>query len=715
MRKMAGCLARHVLLCGMAATSVSMTAPASADAGKDNPPAAQSASASVADPLFAQPYIDVDEWRDGPVRYRYVHGGFTGTDARFSFYLPPKDKYEGRFFQYITPVPDSENLSQGLTGEEDRIGFALSSGAYFIETNSGGQSAAALPGKPGDPTIGAFRANAAAAQYSRVVAQQMYGGKRPYGYAFGGSGGAFRTLAGMENTDGVWDGAVPYVVGSPMALPNLFTARMLGLRVLDPVFPKIVDAIDAGGSGDPYAGLNKEQAATLREVTKLGFPPAGWFNYKTLGMHAYAVIYPVTRMLDPGYFNDFWTKPGYDGYARLPSLLAARVQLDTTVAGIVTAGDAARMNLPGLHQPGEAKGLADNGWKAMEASTPVAIRLTQGPGKEVMGGDFIVTGGAAAGSKAMILKATDDVVLLGQDGAKIVSRLAPGDTVRVDNTDFLASETYHRHQVPPGDQFPEWDQFRGPDGKPIYPQRPTVLGPLLSRGATGTAQTGKFSGKMIMLENLYDTEAFPWQGDWYRQRVRENLGAETDARYRLWMNDHANHGDSTRQVNPTHTVSYIGILEQALRDLAAWVEDGVEPAQTTDYRLVDGQIVVPPAAAMRRGIQPVVSLTGADGKDRVEARAGKPVAMTGVIEVPPGMGKVVSAEWDFDGAGTFPVHSDLGRAKVVGNRVTVTMTHSFAKPGTYFVTLRAASQRDGDAMTPFARVQNLDRVRVVVR
>lgn len=668
-----------------------------------------------AEPLFSQPYIDIDEWRSTPARHRYVHGGFKGTEARFSFYLPAPDKYQGRFFQYITPVPDSENLSQGLTGEEDRIGFALDSGAYFVETNSGGRSAAAMPGQRGDPTIGAFRANAAAAQFSRVVAEQMYGGKRPYGYAFGGSGGAFRTLAGMENTRGVWDGAVPYVVGSPMALPNLFTARMLGLRVLAPVFPQIVDAIDAGGSGDPYKDLSPEQAATLKEVTRLGFPPAGWFNYKKLGMHAYAVIYPVTRALDPAYFKEFWTTPGYDGYAPPPSLIDARVRLGTTVASIVTAGEAARMNLPGLRQAGEAKGLADNGWKAHQPSTPVAVRLMKAPGKDVMGGDFIVDSGAAAGKKAMILNCIGDIVLLGQGGEEIVSKLAAGDAVRVDNTDFLASETYHRHQVPPGDQFPEWDQYRGPDGKPLYPQRPMILGPLLARGATGTDQTGEFSGKMIMLENLYDTEAFPWQGDWYRQRVRENLGTATNDHYRLWMNDHANHGDSTRQLYPNHTVSYIGILQQALRDLAAWVEDGTDPAQTTNYQLVDGQIVVPATAEARRGIQPVVSLTGTDGQKAIEAQTGKTAVMTGTIAVPPGTGKVVSAEWDFDDTGTFPVRSDLSKAKDHGDNVTVTMTHVFSKPGTYFVTLRVASQREGNVQTPFARIQNLDRVRVIVR
>ena len=87
---------------------------------------------AIKDTLFKEPYVDIDEWRNKPVRHRYVHGGFKGTGARFSFYFPPKEKYEGRFFQYITPFPDNENLSQGASGEEDKIGFSLTHGAYFI-------------------------------------------------------------------------------------------------------------------------------------------------------------------------------------------------------------------------------------------------------------------------------------------------------------------------------------------------------------------------------------------------------------------------------------------------------------------------------------------------------------------------------------------------------------------------------------------------------
>jgi len=43
------------------------------------------------DALLKEPYVDVDEWRDEPVRHRYVHGGFKGSDARFSIHFPPED------------------------------------------------------------------------------------------------------------------------------------------------------------------------------------------------------------------------------------------------------------------------------------------------------------------------------------------------------------------------------------------------------------------------------------------------------------------------------------------------------------------------------------------------------------------------------------------------------------------------------------------------
>src|SRR5258706_2109039 len=202
-----------------------------------------------ADPMFAQPYIDIDEWRDAPVGYRYVHGGFKGTEALFSMYFPPKEQYQGRFFQPIAAVSGNERAAMmqaaqtnpAITNENTTIGFAIASGAYLVESNLGSKAMYPLP----DSTIEGYRTSAAVAKYSRELAVKMYGGRRPYGYAYGGSGGGYKTVSMAESTRGIWDGTVPYVLPSPMAA-TVFAIQAHAYRVLKDKFPGIVDAIDPG-------------------------------------------------------------------------------------------------------------------------------------------------------------------------------------------------------------------------------------------------------------------------------------------------------------------------------------------------------------------------------------------------------------------------------------------------------------------------------------
>jgi plastocyanin len=218
---------------------------------------------------------------------------------------------------------------------------------------------------------------------------------------------------------------------------------------------------------------------------------------------------------------------------------------------------------------------------------------------------------------------------------------------------------------------------------------------------------------MIVVESLWDREAFPWQADWYRSKVKENLGDSVDNHFRLWYVDHALHGDLMEQEDPTRTISYLGVLQQALRDVSAWVEKGIPPPATTTYRIEDGQVVIPATAAERNGIQPVVTVKE-NGGERVKVQVGEPVTFTAEIEVPPHTGEVVAAEWDFEGAGTFPVAGKFIPVGETASRVTLKTTSTFSTPGTYFPTLGAASGRQGDAKTPYARIQNPGRVRVVV-
>ena len=72
---------------------------------------------------------------------------------------------------------------------------------------------------------------------------------------------------------------------------------------------------------------------------------------------------------------------------------------------------------------------------------------------------------------------------------------------------------------------------------------------------------------------------------------------------------------------------------------------------------------------------------------------------------------MVAAEWDFEGLGTFPHPARIDDPQPV---VRLSETHAYGQPGTYFAVIRATSQRDGDARTPYGRVQNLGRARVVV-
>lgn len=663
-------------------------------------------TATSVDPEFTEPYIDVDEWRDQPVRHRYIHGGFNGTELRFSMYFPPKEQYQGRFFQPLMAVSGNENAAQ--TPNSQNIGFAFDSGGYLIESNLG--RLGMFPGPDG--TLTGYRASAAVAKYSRELAAKMYGPGRIYGYIYGGSGGGFKTISAMQNTVGVWDGAVPYIHASPIAMPGSFSVQAHALRVLKDKLPQIVDAVDPGG-GDMYAGLNEEERTALEEVTRMGFPPRAWFNHERIALGytgVFATLADNMRKWDPTYFQDFWKVPGYLGANPPESLVRARIQHATRIAKVVTVKEANQMGLNLTMSTSNADDVDE---------APAALQMQSTPQGDLRGASVILKSGAAAGRRALVVGVAGDLLLVGfgEDHAEAMRAIRAGDEVSIDNSDYLAMQTYHRHIPATPDYYP-WDYFRDAQGKPKYPLRPVFIGPNYAEMGAGSVQTGHFNGKMIVVETLVDEAAYPWHADWYRTKVKEALGPSYEERYRLWYVDHAMHlppyvlpGDKPPVIT-TRIVSYTPVLQQALRDVAAWVEKGIAPPATTSYKVVDGQVIVPPSAAERKGIQPVVVMK-ANGGVRVEVAVGEPVELTGVIEVPPGTGFVVGAEWDFEGTGAYPKKERLSDTR--SSRVTVKTSYAFSQPGTYFPALRAYSHRDGNAQTPYARIANLDRVRVVVK
>jgi hypothetical protein len=466
-----------------------------------------------ADDAFTQPYVDVDEWRETPVRHRYVHGGFHDADTAVLVLLPGA----GRVRRAVLPARH--------TGPAARVPRAERGGPEqgdlrLLERRVLRRDQRRWPGR--DRPDGRHRPEHRRVPCQRRGRSVLAGGRcravrehRPYGYLYGGSGGGYRTVGSSENTEGVWDGFNPHVLGSAMAMPNVFTVRMHAMRILRHKFPQIVDAHDVGGDPDSL-DLTDEERGALTEVTRMGFPPRSWFGWKTMGMHAFSVLYPAIQMIDPTYFTDFWTLPGYLGTDPSSSIHGDRVQLTTTIAEILT------------EEPGDAvTGGVDESYKATaRPGLVVGVKLPEVPSGWLLGADLTVHSGAAAGATLRVLEVVGDVVRLepGQDPT-VLDALAVGDEVTLDNSNFLAAQTYHRHQVPP---------VGLPGLGPVPPRRRHADLPAAGHdhrpdahaGASGTLPAGTIHGKVILVSCLLDREAFAWQADWYRQLVVAHLGEQ---------------------------------------------------------------------------------------------------------------------------------------------------------------------------------------------
>jgi hypothetical protein len=147
-----------------------------------------------------------------------------------------------------------------------------------------------------------------------------------------------------------------------------------------------------------------------------------------------------------------------------------------------------------------------------------------------------------------------------------------------------------------------------------------------------------------------------------------------------------------------------------MKDLIDWVENGIEPLGT-DYEYVDGRVILPATVAERGGIQPIASVT-ANGGERAEVAVGEPVTLRVHAEVHPKAGTIVDVAWDFDGSGTFPFRHE--EVDGTSRDLTLTTTHDYDRPGTYFVTARVESHRDGDVHAQLRRIEALGQARVVV-
>jgi PKD domain-containing protein len=685
-------------------------------------------SYTVTDDYFGQPYIDVDETRDGPEPYRHIHGGFGGCDTRFTFYFPAADQWQGRL---IMPMEGAH------AGHEDFFGGALGSalgglplttrlGGYMVETNMGHIGDDIDPKGGEDPTIYGWRAAVEGARFSKHVARQVYGVEPHHAYVWGGSGGGRRSPLVLENAPDVFDGALPFMGGGDVR-PFPATQRIKGAQVMSfacmfnvqrllrhgDTMATLIDAMQPGGSGNPFEGLDSHAAEELASLYRQGFPRGNEFMIATpMGqIWLWSSIADLLVEQDPAYFSDFWVKPGYIGHDLPAAVDGDVIDVKTAVSRVVTVRDL--LTDPAFAAPEYMLMKTMAGLMAGEAGMdmPYAIEVKGLPDGYRLGAGMQLTTGDAAGRQLYCIGTVGDLFACDGHGEANLERfngVKVGDEIHVDNHKFLAFCYFHRHHLMEDSQF---DSLRL-HGAPIYTQHPVpLMSPLM-----GVSYTGHYEGKLLWIHHTHDSSLWPSQGIIYQGAVLGTQGPEAAAeKFRLQWTQNAEHippaylPNSATRATATWLIDYFPVIEQGLLDLIRWVEQGEAPPNTT-YEYVDGQIILPETAAERGGIQPVVRVT-ANGADRADVRVGEPVRLAVTAEVPPGAGTIVALDWDFDGWGSFPFSHPVDGTQT---SVALETSHTFDAPGTYYVTARVQSNRNGDAADVYRLINNVASARVVV-
>ncbi|HXB75628.1 MAG TPA: PKD domain-containing protein [Candidatus Acidoferrales bacterium] len=595
--------------------------------------------------------------------------------------FPDKAHWRNRFFQQTYPLPlDFLNTVDS--------GFAFSNGGYTVGVT------------PGSPNVG-YRVPAAAAKLAKAYANKLYGNTgRIYGYIYGQSGGSVQMMGANEGTAGVWDGIVPVVIATDGLTAHSFQWDSLyALAVPEAKRQAIAESVAPGTARDIYAGLTSDERDVLNELLNAGFARLALEDMKFAvsgGPGAGAI-----QTFDAAYEDDFWSKPGYEGSNPPAYLAAAKVDGLAKIAS-VTRND---QSLPTAvaFDPATVPALGSIGVAGLQFylyAPDGATRIAQGDARSLSG--------KLEGST---------LTLTGSNDPALLNALVAGGRVRINNRSLLAGCFYPRHSILDNGN-PAYNQYRNGDGSPRYAQRPvqTAYVPNV-RSSGGLRETGHLKVKTIVIEDLVDPSSYPYVAAFYAGQVMKAMGASrANSMFRVYYNENSGHGAAG--VLPggkiaTTAIGIAGILNQALLDLAAWVERGVAPPPSSRYSLdAMNQVVLPEKASERHGLQPLVHLT-ANGKVRAEVAVNEPVNLQGSVEMPPGTGKVLQYDW-YLGRSDF-AYEPATKLPEPQPTVSATRTVSFPAPGEYTITLRTFAQRNGTGeVTNPTLLQNLARVRVMV-
>ena len=684
------------------------------------------ASYAVRDSYFGAPYIDRDEHRDLPYPHRNVHGGFANTDTRFTFYFPDKSEWGGRLYQPLegAHAGHEEAFAGAMGALLGGLEMMVKLGGYMVESNSGHIGDDIDPRAGVDPSLYGYRASVESARFSKHIAKQIYGREPDYAYVWGGSGGGRRSPGCLENSGGVFDGALPFMGGGsvapqgsnirvrseqPLSFGSMFNVQRL-LR--DGKLESVIDAMQPGGSGNPFEGLSSHEREELSNLYRLGYPRGDELMIaKPMGqIWLWSSIADMLLEEDADYFAAFWTKPGYVGYDQPEVVVPDLIDVSVPISRVITAQDLMGEEFAGPEYA-DAKPMA----MMIASSTgqwdlPIAVEL-KGVGSGYRRGAGVkITSGDIAGRQFYCTQPVGDLFFCDGRAEANLQRFRGakvGDMTHVDNHAFLAFCYSYRHHI----SDDPLNDFLRLDGQPLYPQHGLpAQSPLM-----GIPYSGQYEGKLLWIHHTHDASLWPPQGVIYKRAVEQAQGPEkARERFRLQWTQNAEHvppmllPSNPKRATTTWLINYMPSIEQGLVDLATWVEKGVPPAET-QFEFVDGKVSLPASAKARGGTQPVVSVL-AKGQIRAEARPGEAVTVTVTAEAPPGAGTFTYVDWDFDGSGQFALSQPVEPSRT---ELKLSTTHAWDQPGTYFASVRVRLNRDGD---PQARrqIENLASARIVV-
>jgi hypothetical protein len=683
------------------------------------------ASYAVRDAYFGAPYIDRDEMREKPYPHRNIHGGFANTDTRFTFYFPAKEEWGGRMYHPLEGAhAGHEEAFNGVMGAMlGGLGMMAGLGGYMVESNCGHIGDDVDPRAGIDPPLYGHRAGVESARFSKHLAKQIYGREPDYSYVWGGSGGGRRSPLHLEYCGGVYDGALPFMGGGnieahgtnsrvrseqPVHFGSMFNVqRLLAGAKLDGV----IDAMQPGGSGNPFEGLTTHERGELANLYRLGYPRGDEFMIsKPMGqIWLWTSIADMLLEEDAEFFKKFWTEPGYLGFDEPQYVQGDLIDAKVKVVRVITVKDLMTEEFSGPEYGG-AKPMAMMMASGGAVDFPVAVELEDVGGGYRQGAGVKILSGDVAGRQLYCNQPVGNVYFCDGRGEANLQRfigVKAGDLVHVDNHAFLAFCYYYRYHL----SDDPLNDFLRVDGKSIYPQYDVPLAsPLM-----GVPYSGQYEGKLLWIHHTHDASLWPPQGIIYKRAVEQAQGPEkAREKFRLQWTENAEHvppmmmPSNPKRATTQWLIDYMPSIEQGLVDLAAWCEKGIVPAETT-YTFADGKVSLPATAKERGGTQPVINVT-ANGAAKAEVKVGQSVTLRLHAEAPPKAGTFTQAHWDYDASGKFADDQliDLGKTEL-----DISTTRTFDKPGVYFVAARVRLNREGD---PKARrqIENLASARIVV-